>query len=398
MRASRLAAAAVLIAAAGCQEKLTAPGDCPGLCPSGTTELFDEVVQGERDTTYTGFVQPGQGVSLLVANGVQGEESRGIVRFIRRSDSVLVQDTLRPLTVDSVTLSIFVQDRDKAVPGLQVEIFKLPPTVAVDQATTFAEVEAALTPDRRIALVGIPDTLTRGAVFARLAGDIAFVPEDDRVLRLAYRLVSPSPTSVRIGSGNSGSETPAFISYGRVAVEDTTLRRQVVPRIVAFSSFVGLGAGAPPDPTALVAGGVPSSRALLRFTLPPRVRDSAQIVRATLQLVPLVPVRGLLADTAELDVRGILSDLDAKSPRLSNEGRTVFQALPAAATDTVRIDVTNIVELWQAGVGLPPALMLGISPEASSFTVGVFGSAESPAGFRPSLRITYALPFSFEAQ
>jgi len=398
MRASRVIAGMLLLATAACQERLTAPGDCPGLCPSGTTQLLDEVIPGERDTTFSGFVQPGQGVSLLVANGVEGEESRGIVRFIRRGDSLLVQDTVRLLTVDSVNLSLFIQDRDKAVPGLQVEVFKLPATVAVDQATTFAEVEAALTPDRRIALVAIPDTLTRGAVFARFAGDIAFAPEDDRVLRLAYRLVSPTPTSVRIGSGNSGGETPGFITYGRVTVEDSTLRSQVVPRIVAFSSFVGVGAGSPPDPTALVAGGVPSSRALVRFTLPPRIRDSAQIVRATLQLVPLVAVRGLSADTAELDVRGILSDLDAKSPRLSNEGRTVFQALPAGATDTVRVDVTNIVELWQAGVGLPPALMLGLSPEASSFTVGVFGSAESPAGFRPSLRITYALPFAFEAQ
>ena len=398
MRRARLLAAALAIAAAACQEKLTAPGECPGLCPSGTTELLDEVVAGERDTTYTGFVQPGQGVSLLVANGVQGEQSRGLVRFIRRGDSILVQDTLREMAIDSVNLSIFIQDRDRAVPGLQVEVFKLPATIPVDAATAFADVEAALTPDRRLALIGIPDTLTRGAVFGHIAGDIAFAPEDDGVLRLAYRLVSPTPTSVRIGSGNSGGEAPGFITYARVAVEDTTLQRQVVPRIVAFSSFVGVGGGLAPDPTALVAGGVPSSRALLRFTLPPRIRDSAQIVRATLQLVPLVPVRGLVADTAELDVRGILSDLDAKSPRLSNEGRTVFQALPAEATDTIRIDVTNIVELWQAQVNLPSALFLGISPEASSFTVGVFGSAESPPGFRPSLRITYALPFSFEAQ
>ena len=72
--------------------------------------------------------------------------------------------------------------------------------------------EAALTPDRRLALIGIPDTLTRGAVFGRLAGDIAFAPEDDGVLRLAYRLVSPAPTSVRIGSGNSGGESPGFIT------------------------------------------------------------------------------------------------------------------------------------------------------------------------------------------
>jgi hypothetical protein len=398
MRRGRLLAAALAISAAACQEKLTAPGECPGLCPSGTTELLDEVVAGERDTTYTGFVQPGQGISLLVANGVQGEQSRGLVRFIRRGDSILVQDTLREMTIDSVNLSIFIQDRDRTVPGLQVEVFKLPATITVDAATAFADVEAALTPDRRLALIGIPDTLTRGAVFGHITGDIAFAPEDDGVLRLAYRLVSPTPTSVRIGSGNSGGEAPGFITYARVAVEDTTLQRQVVPRIVAFSSFVGVGGGPAPDPTALVAGGVPSSRALLRFTLPPRIRDSAQIVRATLQLVPLVPVRGLLADTAELDVRGILSDLDAKSPRLSNEGRTVFQALPAEATDTIRVDVTNIVELWQTQVDLPSALFLGISPEASSFTVGVFGSAESPPGFRPSLRITYALPFSFEAQ
>ena len=68
-----LAGGLVLVAAlaAGCQEELTSPGQCPQLCPGGDVRTLDIVLTPTvgRDSTYTGYVNRGDGVALLVSNG-----------------------------------------------------------------------------------------------------------------------------------------------------------------------------------------------------------------------------------------------------------------------------------------------------------------------------------------
>ena len=69
----------------GCQEKLTAPADCPTLCPGGQPQIFDEVFTAiaGADSSYSGYVQPHQAQSLLVSNGLEGFEERALVGFSR---------------------------------------------------------------------------------------------------------------------------------------------------------------------------------------------------------------------------------------------------------------------------------------------------------------------------
>jgi hypothetical protein len=104
---------------------------------------------------------------------------------------------------------------------------------------------------------------------------------------------------------------------------------------------------------------------------------------------------GLPGDTVALDVRSVLADLGAKSPRLSNPAtRVLTSLLTLGSTDTVRVDVTTLVDLWQDPSRLPPALFLALQPEGSSFSQAVFGSTRQ--GVSPRLRLTYVLPFPFE--
>ncbi|HEX6644408.1 MAG TPA: hypothetical protein VF037_07015, partial [Gemmatimonadales bacterium] len=98
MRRGALALLAA-IATAACQEKLTAPGGCPELCPSDNLVIEDVVLEAQLDTTYTGFLAAGEGTRLLLSNGLNGEEIISVVRFARRGDSLTVRDTLRPFTV-----------------------------------------------------------------------------------------------------------------------------------------------------------------------------------------------------------------------------------------------------------------------------------------------------------
>lgn len=395
---------AILLALSGamaCQEDLTSPGECPGLCPSDNLIVADTVLEAVLDSTYTGFVQNGEGSRILLANGAGGEQLLGVARFARRGDSLTVRDTAFPFVVDSVILAVTLEGRDPGAASLALEVFRLPPTIAVDSATTYAEVSAALTPDRLIQSVPIAGDLEAGSLRVLLAGAdldrVAFTPADSSVLRLAYRLVAPQPTGILLSSAAAGSAGPSFISWVRVARPDTTVR-QPLPRIVAFDGFVDQTPVNSQPPDLISVGGAPSSRSIVRFNLPPRIRDSAQIVRATLQLVPTAPITGLAGDSAALDVRGIFSDLGPKSPRISSTPSLLLtEPLVTGSADTVFVEVTPIARLWNSSTRPPTAFFLAMSPEAASFSFVQFGSSRI-AGARPSLRVTYSLPYPFEAQ
>lgn len=400
MRRSTFALIAVL-GIGGCQEKLTAPGGCPELCPSDNLVIEDVVLEAQLDSTYTGFLGAGEGTRLLLANGLGGEDFISVVRFARRSDSITVRDTARVFAVDSVLLTINVEGRDPAATGLAVEVYKLPAAVTLDSNTTHAEVAAELLPDRLIRVAPVPDSLGSGALRMVFAGAdldaIAFAPEDDNVLRLAYRLVAPAPTGLVIASSAAGATGPGFITFTQVALPDTTVR-QPLPRIVQFQTSLDATPSPSPSPDLLTVGGAPSSRAILRFVLPPRVRDSAEIIRATLQLVPVAPFSGMPGDSASLDTRGVFSDLGAKSPRISSaDALIVKERLLPGSSDSLFVEVTPVVRLWATDPAPPAALFLALDPEAGSFTLAQFGSSRTP-GARPTLRITYALPYPFEVQ
>ena len=154
----------------------------------------------------------------------------------------------------------------------------------------------------------------------------------------------------------------------------------------------------PVDTTLLTVGGEPAARTLLRFNLPARIRDSADIVRATLELTPVVPISGLPTDPARLRARTVLSDLGAKSPLESR----IFapDTLQPGTSGLVEVEVVRLVQLgWIANPLLPTAFMLSLAPEleGACFSRPVFYStrAADPA-VRPRLRISYQLAFPFE--
>ena len=180
-------------------------------------------------------------------------------------------------------------------------------------------------------------------------------------------------------------------------VPDTgSARRQSVTRAAALNTYVSESTTVP-QPDLLAVGGEPSSRALLRFDLPQPIEDSATIVRATLELLPASPMVGLPTDPPLLQAKALLADLGAKSPVTTDERFIASDTLPVGSADTVRLDVTSIVRLWQSVDERPEALFLSLLPEAASFTRPVFGSTRSATPGAPRLRVTYLKPFPFES-
>jgi hypothetical protein len=393
-----------------CQEKLTSPGDCPALCPGGEPQVFDEVISPiiGSDSSFRGYVQPNVSAALLVSNGLQGFEKRAILRFPDRPDSVEIRDTLRSYVIDSVALGFNILARDTLVDGLQVQVYRLPATI--DTTTTFAAVDPAFVPGNLVATINVPDTVNSGPVRTVLQGpDLARVlipPSDSGVLALGVRIDALTPTGVRLGSVNSGTGA-TFVTYTTLDVPDTgTAKLRTFSLFPAFNSFV---APVQPtdDPDVLAVGGEPSARALLRFELPPRIKDSATIVRATLELTPVVPIAGLPTDPARLQARPVLADIGAKSPAaasitLNVGGRLQVFPLPADTLEvgatTVSLEAGRLVELWLGATTRPSALVLSLPPdlEAASFSEPVFYSSRAAETLRPRLRISYLLSFPFE--
>jgi len=150
-----------------------------------------------------------------------------------------------------------------------------------------------------------------------------------------------------------------------------------------------------PDPDLLYVGGVPSSRSILRFVLPPIIKDSlVRLVRATLELTPEGPLNGLHGDPGAISVVGVTKDIGAKSsPAQSATSSGLLPQDGSAAP--LGIDMRIIVERWRGANPLPQTIFIALVPEGGSFYLPIFKSTRKAEG-KPRLRLTYMLPSQVE--
>jgi len=260
-----------------------------------------------------------------------------------------------------------------------------------------------LTPGNLIDSIVVPDSVHTGAVGASITGtelsQIAFVGSDS-TLAIALRISANAPTGIRVGSLAS-STAATFTTFVTVDVPDTgSIKKQSISRATAFNIFVTQSPILPVD-SLLTVGSEPSSRALLRFGLSDAFLDSANIVRATLELTPVQPIISLPGDPSILEVRPVVGDFGAKSPISGDTSRVRTDTLPVVQTDTIKVDITPIVQLWQTARDRPQSVFLRIAPEAATFARGVFFSTRSHGPdptvlVAPRRRITYQRSFPFE--
>ena len=381
-----------LMGGIACQEKLGTPTECPELCPGTSLVIRDTVLLARTglDSTFTGYLRADQVGALLVSNGIPAGEARAFAVYPARSDSVTVDGTPQTYTIDSVAFVLTLVARDTAVKGLRFILHRIP--ITTDTSTTFAELDAALTPETLIDSVQVSDTLRSGTVRVVVKGDalqrIAPSVADTGRLAIGIRLNATAPTGARLGAPSGGANAPLFTTYVHANVADTAKQRQVINFGPSLQNYVFSGPP-PASPDKLFLGGRSGSRVLLRFSLPPAIKDSAAVVRATLELTPAGPITGLPNDPGELQVRGVLVDLGAKSPPLA--GIAAQALLPAGATAVQSADLRSVVSTWFGPNGQTPTILLGLAPEGGTFSRPEFFSSLAPSG-GPRLRLTYALP------
>jgi hypothetical protein len=245
-----------------------------------------------------------------------------------------------------------------------------------------------------VATLPLEDTLSTGSDTVRLAAD-AFptLDADGRIAAVGIELRAAERGYLILGT----LEGAAAVSITRhVQVDSAGVS---VPRaegkLPAFDTFVA------PDPPAvpgdvLRVGGAPSRRTLLRFSLPPRILDSSSVVKATLILVPSQPAVGAPGDTLHVLAQGIAVDVGAKSPLVA-VGQDVLGALlgevVVGSTDTLRLDVTDLVLAWAADSTRPRSVMVRAVPEGNAFAEAFFGSSGGAAN-RPALQVTFVPPLT----
>jgi hypothetical protein len=374
---------------AGCEEKLTIPGQCPDFCVGGRTEVTDTVIYANQggDSTFVGYAGWGQLTSLLISDGLPAGEARGWYRFPVRSDSIPISGSNHAYTVDSLRFEIGLAARDTSVDSLVLYIHQIP--ITVDTVTTFDGLDSLLTPETLLDSVVVADSLRQGSMVASLTGDevgrLVVRPEDGGRIAIGLRIRAAAPTGIRVGA-IAGLFGPAgFTTYARVAGVDSAVAKQTLVLTAEANGFVRDNGAAPADPDRLYAGRMPASRFFLRFAIPVGLLDSATIIRATLELTPAEPVTGLRGDNGVLLLRSVVKDIGAKSSL--SQLVTVSDTLPTASADVIRIDVIQLLGLWQAELGIPQTVVALLSPEGSSFHQPVFQSTRGAQG--PRLRISY---------
>lgn len=385
---------AMVLALAACQEQLAAPAECPQSCPGGNAVIVDTILSALPgvDSTYFGYVPPLSAGLILASNNLPALNARGILRFSPRPDSVSAGGAFRQYTVDSITLSIGIIDRDTAQRGLEVLLYRIPRRA--DSTFSFAQAIAAEGAGP-VARLAVPDTLRSGAVRLTLTGaalaPLAIPAADSGGIAFSVGIAAPAPTGIRVQIGSVAGGVTSIQNYVRlIGVTDTTQRNQILSQTPEFGTWVGAARPAAPGQS-LVIGGEPSSRGILRFRLPRAIRDSASIVRATLELLPSEPILGLRNQPTLLQLRPVLSDLGAKSPL---DTRSVGQPIAPGVVDTVRIEVGSILQIWQQDTVRSQAFFLQVSPEAGTWSRLAFGNSQSTRP--PRLRVTYLRPFRFQ--
>lgn len=426
----RLALGLVLAAAgAGCTEQLVAPGDCPEFCPNGQLVLVDTVFTTiiQRDSAYRGYLQAYQSAGATAADvpGVQSRPYFKLAPMILRVKNPGTDTSTVPIFVDSARLRVSILRKDTIATNLRLQLYALPLTA--DSTSTFSDLDPYFS-GPIVDSVNVSDLLTRPLIndtqTVRIwggdpirtdsAGHVLLISRADSSYqlffsldtlqapfsvadtgRLAYGVKVVADTAVSIGMGTNESVSSGPVMewfYHYTYTDSTTAKSDSTLRVPSFDSFVFDPPSAPLDSN-LVIGGAPSARTLIRVEVPQVLKDSIDVVRATLILVPTGPVPGVASDSFHIAARQVQTDLGAKSPlSLDASGAVVVHA---GTTDTLRLEITDMVRSWTVLDTLATtAFVLQQVPEAQSFTEIRFFSSLTPA-FRPALHVTYIKRFPF---
>jgi hypothetical protein len=297
------------------------------------------------------------------------------------------------VAVDSFRLQFDIARRSRATDSTEIVVHRLP--ADIDATWTYDDLQPYFEDSTEIGAVLLPDSLEADSVSVILPGDAFPALEEDSsvtAVGLAYR--SAQPGFVDLITSDSSFIATILIRYVQIDSSESGVQVPAADTVlVLYDSFVFPQATVA-DPTTLMVGSSPSIRTLLRTNLPSRIVDSSSVVRATLLLVPSEPVLGVTGDSILIYVDALSADVGAKSPVIGlPPGLTVASVgyVAAGQTDTIRIEVTELVRAWKVTADLPRTLSLRAFNEGGSAIEARFHSSRSTVGV-PVLQVSFVPP------
>jgi hypothetical protein len=424
--AVRRAAALVVIgwlAVVACVEDVASPPVCPDYCPGGQIVTVESLLTGaiERDSSFSGYRLAHDAFVMLAVNN-PSIDSRPIFETLPIAPRLRIDTgsdtTTGPIVVDSARLTFTWLRRDANPRNVRIELYRLP--LGLDSNTTFADVAPSfgaplrvVNLDSLLASSSQRDSITGDTILSRdtlqrvvvvsIKLDSAQVPyaaADSGRVAFGVRVTADSNPVLVLGTAENGNGA-AIQWFNRVDSAGTLVAKPPQPRGLLFDGFVSNQAPVTLDSN-LTLGGVPVTRTLLRFNLPRGIRDSSQIIRATLILVPTGPPLVATGDTVFLRLGRLAGDVGAKSPLPPDStGQAQSSFFVPTGGDSLRLEVTSLLRFWQADTTAVTAAFVTLialerrdslrtvdAGEAGTFTTMRFFSSRSPA-FRPGLRLTY---------
>lgn len=383
----------------GCQDAITAPGACPELCPQGSITILDTLLANSATPlgSFEGYQLRHLSEEMQVVGPAGPAESRALIVFNRFGGTLAISDTTVKdsiIQTDSLKFLFNIVRRNTNVTGLTLALHAIP--IVTDSTATFASTAPYFADSTLIATLTVPDTLTTGVVSATVVpGALAHYLPDSMQIGVGLNIVSSDPAFVSLGT--TDTITPARVV--RFVQVDTSNASKLVTRAdsesVYFHTFVA-DTTKLPTPQGFVVGGVQAARGFLRVNVPQRLLDSALIVRATLLLPPFSPAFGAPGDTIRVRVQELgtqFSIFGPKSPLITlttDSARTGL--VPVGSSDSIHIDITDILQAWHSNSTLPHEIMLRVIPEAGTIDF-VDLSPNDTTGIQGGLRVTYGLPF-----
>jgi len=217
-----------------------------------------------------------------------------------------------------------------------------------------------------------------------------YVFADSGKVAYGVRVSADSLASIALGKGDIGPLLQWYLVVDSLGVD---LKRTPGLRSTPVATFVFAPPPAPIDST-LAVGGVPSARSFLRVAFPRAIRDSAQILRGTLVLIPAVAARGAPVDSFVVEAHAVLADFGAKSPLALDVTRTDTTIIHVDSLNPVEIEVTNLLQFWQRDTTQATTLAVRAKYEGADFAEVRFYPSSAVA-YRPALHVTYVPRFPF---
>jgi hypothetical protein len=399
------------VAVTGCTEKLDGSGGCPLTCADQSVQIQTVTLDAvDVDSTVLGGLGRGTEPQMLLANRGDTLDTRVIIRYdtlpsVSKANSsaatvpiAYLDDAILTLQIDSAAFNVGVP--------VTLSVYDVDDSTAVDD-TSASVVSQLFAPARLINSV----QLEAGAVVDSLKIPLpsAFLLAKAQAharLRLGIQITAEKSVQFRVFAEESGFGANLSV---RTSPDTTVAPIAMTPYSLTPTNSISLAQSLgdftivvkgtpPPPPGTLTIGGLPGTRAYLRFNVPQSITDSSLVVAATLLLTQQPstspdPTQAMLIQPLLVLAGGSLTD-PSRAAQITAP-LTVLALAPLStepgSSGTKEFQIGPVFRYWsiQSATELPRAIVLQSVAEDYSAQQALFYSSSADPTLRPKLRISF---------